>query len=210
MKIVQKKLADLKPLEQNVRRHTNIQINEYIRSLKMFGQLRPMIVDEDGVIWVGNGMYEAMKAMQMDSAECYVLKNMSEKQKKKLMLADNRVFELGMTDTNIFEEIVKSLDGDTDIPGWDADLLETLNATISEVNEMVDSYGSYDPDEVARYDNTRERPAPEAQPVQQPVQSDGRVYVHPEGEAPGNDAQGPETGFVICPQCGTRIALGGV
>lgn len=34
-------------------------------------------------------------------------------QKKKLMMADNKVYELGFTDTDAIEQLVKELDGDT-------------------------------------------------------------------------------------------------
>ena len=130
MKVVQKKLSDLQKIEKNIRRHTQKQLNEYVRSVKMFGQIRPLVVDEKGVILAGNGLYDAMVAIGWEKADCYVVTGLSEVEKKKLMLADNRVYELGMTDTDAFEEIIKSLDGDTDVPGWDADLLETLNATM--------------------------------------------------------------------------------
>ena len=139
MKVTVKKLSELKPMEKNIRRHSPKQISEYVRSLKMFGQVKPLVVDENGVILIGNGLYEALKAMEAEKADCYVMTGMSEKEKKKLMLADNRVYELGMTDTDMFDEIIRSLEGDTDVPGWDAELLETLNATIREVNDMADA-----------------------------------------------------------------------
>lgn len=42
------------------------------------------------------------------------------------MLADNRIFNLGVDDLQAFEEIILELDHDFDIPGYDADLLETV------------------------------------------------------------------------------------
>ena len=94
--------------------------------------------------------------MGAETADCYIMSGLTEKEKKKLMLADNRVYELGMTDTDMFDEIIRSLEGDVDVPGWDAELLETLNATIHEVNEMVDSYGSYDPEDIQRINDRQD------------------------------------------------------
>ena len=130
MRIVQKKLTDLHKTDKNVRRHSQKQISEYIRSIRMFGQTKPIVVDEDGRILIGNGLFEALQSMGEEKADCYVMTSMSEKEKNKLMLADNRVYELGMTDIDVFDEIIRSPEGDVDVPGWDADLLETLNSSV--------------------------------------------------------------------------------
>ena len=63
MKVVQKKLSDLHKIEKNIRRHSQKQICEYVRSLKMFGQVKPLVIDESGTILIGNGLYEALLAM---------------------------------------------------------------------------------------------------------------------------------------------------
>lgn len=208
MKIEKKKLASLHPLQKNIRRHSPKQITEYVRSLNMFGQLRPLVVDEDGVIWIGNGMYEAMKNAGWEEADCLVRKDLTEAEKKKMMLADNRVYELGMTDTDVFDEIIKSLGGDVDVPGWDADLLETLNASVREVNAMVDSYGSYQPEDMSRYQQEPQSSGPQrpaVTPEPSPLSS-----AAPEGETPQNASQAVSARYVICPKCGERIEIGGV
>lgn len=208
MKVVQKKLSDLRKMEKNIRRHSPKQISEYVRSVKMFGQIRPLVIDEDGVILAGNGLYDALVSMGEEKADCYVVSGLTETQKKKLMLADNRVYELGMTDTEVFDEIIKSLGGDVDVPGWDADLLETLNASVREVNAMVDSYGSYQPEDMGRYRR-------ETQNGTQEQGSDGPgssplSATAPEGETPQSTAQAVSARYVICPKCGERIEIGGV
>lgn len=96
MKIVKKPLADLRPMEKNVRRHTDKQLKEYVRSIEMFGVIKPLVVDETGLILTGNGLYFALKSMGAEECDCYVMAGLTEAQKKKLMLADNRVYELGM------------------------------------------------------------------------------------------------------------------
>lgn len=212
MKIVKKKLSELHPLEKNVRRHSQKQISEYVRSLNMFEQLRPLVVDENGTIWIGNGMFEAMKAMGWEYAECEVRSGLTENQKKKMMMADNRIYELGMTDTDVFDEIIRSLDGDVDVPGWDAELLETLNASVQEVNEMVDSYGSYQPEAIARY-NERSPANIGSSELQQPSAAPGGQENRdacPETKTEGNESQAAGARYVICPKCGERIEIGGV
>ena len=50
MKVVKMKLADLVKPEKNVRIHTEQQIKEFRRSVEMFGQIRPIVVDEKNII----------------------------------------------------------------------------------------------------------------------------------------------------------------
>ena len=146
--------------------------------------------------------------MGEEKADCYVVTGLTEAQKKKLMLADNRVYELGMTDTEAFDEIIRSLDGDIDVPGWDADLLETLNASVREVNAMVDSYGSYHPEDMGRYQ--REPAQGELQQAAEAPRSAPPSAAAPEEQAPQNAAQPVSAQYVICPKCGERIEIGGM
>ena len=55
MNITVKKLAELHKPTHNIRRHSDKQITEYIRSIEMFGQVKPLVVAEDGEIIAGNG-----------------------------------------------------------------------------------------------------------------------------------------------------------
>lgn len=193
MTIIRKPLAELHKPAKNVRRHTEKQIHEYIRSLEMFGQIKPVVIDESGEIIAGNGLYDALLAMGADSCDCYVVTGLSGKQKKKLMLADNRVYELGITDTDVLDELIRELDGDVDVPGWDADLLEMLTASVDDANNMIESYGVYEPEDVEAV-TRRER----------------TVVAESSNHERGNTGAAPAApagAFVICPKCGERICL---
>lgn len=211
------KLADLRPMEKNVRRHNDKQIGEYVRSLEMFGQIRPMVVDETGMILVGNGMFEAMKRMGWEEADCYVVTGLTEHEKSKLMLADNRVYELGMTDMDAFDSIIADLAGDFDIPGWDDELLETLTASTAAATEMVQNYGVYDQEEVQRVQERQKfdhSAAATAETVQQPQEA-AQDSLPEAAPVPHREemqlAEGPEEAlpgkFIICPHCGERIVI---
>ena len=104
--LVKKQLSELRVMEKNIRRHPEKQIKEYVRSIEMHGQLKPLVVTDDGEILVGNGLFEALKRMGAETADCYVLHGLTETQKKKVMLSDNRVYELGFTDTAVFPTAV--------------------------------------------------------------------------------------------------------
>lgn len=57
MKVTRMKLAEMKKPDKNVRMHTEKQLQEYERSVRMFGQIRPIVVDEGGTILAGIGLY---------------------------------------------------------------------------------------------------------------------------------------------------------
>lgn len=50
MNVTVKKLTELRLADKNIRRHTEKQLKEYVRSVNMFGQIRPLIVDDAGII----------------------------------------------------------------------------------------------------------------------------------------------------------------
>lgn len=92
MKITVKKLSELHKPAHNIRRHSEKQLTEYIRSIEMFGQVKPLVVAEDGEIIAGNGLYEALLRMGRETCDCYVMVGLTDVQKKKLMMADNKAW----------------------------------------------------------------------------------------------------------------------
>lgn len=146
MEIKKIKLSDMKPLEDNIRIHGENQIKHYIRSIKQFGQTKPIILDEDYNILIGNGLYKAMTEMGFEYAEGYFKKGLSKKDKKKLILADNKVYEMGMTSNNQVERFLKEITdtGDFDIVGYEEDILKSIMATPDEILEDMKSYGAFD------------------------------------------------------------------
>ena len=212
MKIVTKKLTELRPAAKNVRRHPEKQISEYIRSVDVFGQTKPILIDETGEIIAGNGLYEALRRMGKQTADCRVMEGLTPAQKKKLMLSDNRIYDLGITDMDVFDEILKELDGDLDIPGWDDDLLEMLNASAAEATELVESYGLYDADEVDAINRRmREEHTPGSAPMEAAPSGagpEGGENIAPDAADAGEAAESAEDArTIVCPHCGGTICL---
>ncbi len=205
-------LSELKPNTRNVRIHSAKQIEEYKRSLQKNGQLKPIVCDENMVIWIGNGLYEAMLALGMTEAACFVKTGMTENEKLKMMMADNKVYELGLTDHESIDEILKDLNGDFDIPGYDDHLLETITMSFQETDDFVSSYGSFSEEDVANVRKNEEKAekaagspvtTPPAPDVLTPTQEPGTTTT-----AAGASETEPETGrYIVCPHCGERICL---
>lgn len=140
MKIEHIKITDLTPVEDNIRRHTAKQIEEFARSLKMFGQFRPVVIDENNVVLAGNGMVMALSEMGVDEAQCVRYTDLSDGDKKKLMIADNQIFELGITDSDMLFKALEEV-GDFDIPGFDEEALKRLVGDAETVIEDFTEYG---------------------------------------------------------------------
>lgn len=224
IKEVTKKLSELKRPEHNVRVHGDQQIKEYIRSVEMFGQIRPLVVDENGVVLAGNGLWTALEQMGWTSAKCYVVKGLSEAEKKKLMLVDNKIFDLGVNSQQAFDDILKELNGDIDIPGYDKELLSTLSASLAASTEKINEYGKFSNEAITKMsqqpnqelapDSSNNSPENNNTPVSEDA-AEPRTdeTTAQEGEATKGEyeaeIQTDEEGrqFVICPCCGEKIWL---
>ena len=209
MEIITMKLVDLVKPEKNVRIHTEQQLKEFQRSVKMFGQIRPIVVDENNVILAGNGLYETLIAMGKETADVYKYDNLTENQKKKLKIADNKIFSLGIENLDTLNSFLEDLQGDLDIPGFDEDILKQMVSEAEDVTEKLSEYGTLDDEEIQSIKESGERKeqqiqkaeAEQATPAPQPI-------AQPQQEMPEDSEDTTEVKkFVICPKCGEKIWL---
>ena len=135
------KLDDLQFIEKNPRRHTEIQIKELKRSVEMFGQIRPIIVDETNTVLAGNGLLIALRELGWSEGDAYLVKGLSEKDKMRLALADNKVAGLGLDNYVVIDELIQAIGDDLDIPGFDDSILMELVASQPQLTETASLYG---------------------------------------------------------------------
>lgn len=201
MRTITKLLSELKRPEKNVRMHTDKQLVEFRRSVEMFGQIRPIVVDENGVILAGNGLFETLLSMGRTEADCYVVEGLTEKEKKKLMLADNRIFDLGVDDMAAFDEFIAELGDDLDVPGFDDDLLRSMVADAHEIDEMMSDYGLISEEKKAEMANAANayQKQDEARTAQPADATDANVGHAEEAQTVGK--------YVVCPKCGEKVWL---
>ena len=150
MNSITMKLTDMVRPEKNVRIHTEQQLREFERSVKMFGQIRPIVVDEKNVILAGNGLYETLLRMGYEEALVYQYTDLTENQKKKLMIADNKIFSLGIENLDTLNSFLEDLQGDLDIPGFDSEILKQMVSDAEEVTEKLSEYGTLDESETGQ------------------------------------------------------------
>lgn len=196
MKVEKIKIEQLKPLENNVRRHNEKQIAEIEKSVKQFGQTRAIVVDEDNNILIGNGLYMALKNMGVEEAECYRKTGLNEIQKKKLILSDNKTYSLGADDYAEINNYIKAITdtGDFDIAGFDADILEQMVATDEEVEEIISNYGKVTEEKLITKEDLIETPQQETQ----------QATIITETKTGQEKA---ERKYIVCSNCGEVIYL---
>lgn len=143
MKIETLKITDVTPLENNPRFHPEKQLSELTRSIEQFGQYRPIVIDEKNTILAGNGLHTALTQAGHTTVEAYRVTGLTEQQKTKLILADNKTGTMSMDDFDVVEELLKTLD-DFEVPGYDAELIKDLVADETAVLQMAEQYGHID------------------------------------------------------------------
>lgn len=202
------KLADLVKPEKNVRIHTEQQIKEFRRSVEMFGQIRPIVVDEKNVILAGNGLYDTLIAMGKDTADVYRYDNLTENQKKKLMIADNKIFSLGIENLDTLNSILEDLQGDLDIPGFDEEILKQMVSEAEDITDKLSEYGTLDEDEIQSIKEAAERRNQQMQAGQgdQQMEQAPATIMQQEPTADNEDSTEIRK-FAVCPKCGEKIWL---
>ncbi len=210
MEITTMKLTDLVKPEKNVRIHTEQQLAEFQRSVKMFGQIRPIVIDEKNVILAGNGLYDTLIAMGKETAEVYRYENLTENQKKKLMVADNKIFSLGIDNLDTLNSFLEDLQGDLDIPGFDEEILKQMVSDAEDITDKLSEYGTLDEEEIQTIKENAERKEQQIQKMeseQESVQQE-TVLMQPDSVTNDNEEKtAEESQYVICPKCGEKIWL---
>lgn len=218
MNVITMPISELKRPERNVRIHTDKQLKEFERSIRMFGQIRPLVVDETNTILAGVGCFETLCRMGATEAAVYKVSDLTESQKKKLMIADNKIYGLGIDNLETFDSFLKELSDDLDIPGFDESILQSMVAEAEEVTDKIMEYGSVDDSEIeslkaakSRKEALMEKAGQEqeapalAQPVAvpQPVPAPSNLPTAGEEDTEPTEIRK----FVICPNCGEKIWL---
>lgn len=204
MKLESVKIKELKPLENNVRRHNEKQIEELKRSVEQFGQTRAMVIDENNNILIGNGLYYALVKMGQEEAYCYRKTGLDEKTKKKLILSDNKTYSLGADNYDEIQNYINEITdmGDFDIPGYDEFILEQMTATNEEIEEVVQNYGTITDDKLN--ENQVEKVA---DIIRNETNNEKEVQQATVITETKTGTENKERKYILCPSCGEVIYL---
>ena len=139
MKTEQVKLDSIKPYEKNPRYHSDLQIQEMAKSIERFGQIRPIVIDENNTILAGHCIRLSLLHLGRDVAFVLRKNDLSEEEKVKLVLADNKIAELGSDSYDELMNLIVELE-DFDVPGYDPEVLGDL---LGGVDKALEEYGYF-------------------------------------------------------------------
>ena len=129
MKIEIRNVSDLIPYINNSRTHSDEQVAQIAASIKEFGWTNPILIDGSNSIIAGHGRLMAARKLGMDKIPCIEVKNLTESQKKALIIADNKLALNAGWDNDLLKLELKNLQElgfDLDILGFDADELGAI------------------------------------------------------------------------------------
>ena len=134
-------IKDLKPYDKNPRKNDGA-VDAVAESIDQCGYITPIVCDENLLILAGETRLKALKKRRVKRAEVLQVTGLTEEQKKKYRLLDNKVGEIAEWDIDLLAEELTDIDfGDYDF-GFDelVALAEdsTINATSSAVEDDYD------------------------------------------------------------------------
>ena len=88
----------LKSSGKSLRRRQRRSIDEIAKSIREFGFLQPIVVDEQYAVIIGNGRLEAAKQLRYRTVPVVVARGLTGDQHRRLQIADNRPAELSRWD----------------------------------------------------------------------------------------------------------------
>ena len=111
MNIVEKKVAELIPYENNPRINENA-VGAVAESIREFGFKVPIVVDKNNVIVCGHTRVSAAEQLGLKTVPCVVADDLTEEQIRAFRLADNKTAELATWDE---EKLLAELEAVKDI-----------------------------------------------------------------------------------------------
>ena len=109
MELKTKKLVEIHPYPGNPRKNDGA-VDAVAESIRQCGYVAPIIVDENGVILAGHTRYKALKKLGRTEAEVIVKDGLTDEQKRKYRLLDNKTNELAGWDFDLLADELDGLD----------------------------------------------------------------------------------------------------
>lgn len=107
-------LKDLKGYGGNPR-HNNKSAEMVAKSIKEFGYINPIVVDENYTILAGNTRFKALNILGYKEAEVLVVSGLTETQKNGFVIADNRAGEYSKWNMAALERMLENSDLDKEV-----------------------------------------------------------------------------------------------
>lgn len=184
-------LAKLVPYKKNPNIHPQEQIAAIAKSMETYGQYYPIIVDEDFKILCGHGKVLALQHLGKTEGEVRIMHGLTDKQKLKIVIEDNKIQSMSYVDYTKIEEIIREV-GELDIIGFGTDYLDAI------INESVKDNMGVDFSQPAQKPQSNEKQVEGISQEKRDNQDEERNDIE-SGMQPART--------MICPHCGKEIIL---
>jgi hypothetical protein len=132
----------LTPYARNSRTHSPQQIKQIAASIKEFGFINPIIVDDTNTIIAGHGRLAAAEHLQLETVPCVRVEHMTETQRRAYVIADNKLALNAGWDEELLKIELDSLHEDgfnLEIAGFDANELSAAMGLDDAAKESLDA-----------------------------------------------------------------------
>ena len=109
MEIIKLKLSEIIPYDNNPRRNEGA-VDAVVESIKQCGYCSPILVDENNIILAGHTRFKALKKLGWKGAEVVVRSGLTDEQKRKYRLLDNKTNEFATWDIDKLDAELEGLD----------------------------------------------------------------------------------------------------
>lgn len=170
---MKRKIKELKILEKNDRNHNEAQLKEYARSLKKYGQLKPVVINKDNEVLIGVGLCLAANMLGWEEVEVLEV-NAQGIEGKKLKITDNKIFHLGTNNSDYISEVIEQIIGvgDYELIGWSEDYIKTISETMHKsIDEVIEDYNEQEREIGKEQIETSEKKEPEDKKISEEIKS---------------------------------------
>ena len=138
-------IEQLIPHARNARMHSPEQVAQIASSMREFGWVNPILVDEQNILIAGHGRILAAPQLGWKEAPCMVARVWSEAKKRAYMIADNKLALNATWNIEMLDEELKSLQVEAfsgDLLGFSAEDLARLDDDLAQLR--FDSNASFE------------------------------------------------------------------
>lgn len=139
MNIIQKKLEDITPYENNPRKNEDA-TKVVVESIRQFGFRVPIVIDGDGVIIAGHTRYKAAKELGMTEIPAVIADDLTDEQIRAFRIADNKTAEFAAWDFDKLHEELEKIEGiDMELFGIDEQYdMEQLDSLFTDAGDRAE------------------------------------------------------------------------
>ena len=137
-------LSSIRDNPNNAREHSRKQLATLARSIRKFGFITPVVVDETGELLCGHARVSAARQLEIQSIPAVRACHLSEAQKRAFVLADNRLAELASWNAKSLKrelQFLSELDIDYDFLalGFDTAEIDFILGDSDEADDRTDA-----------------------------------------------------------------------